>query len=178
MSEREIEKQISDNQNLIYFVIKNNFPFLIQDEDIVQSGMIGLWKACISYDEAKSAFSTYAITCIKNEINYELRKRQKYERLDVSISLNDRFETDGDQKIELIDTIPDEDNEYSVIDYDLSFLKDKISERDYKIFIKFANGMSMSDIAKEIKLTRSRVSFIINEIRSIIRKEYLSTERR
>lgn len=178
MNEREIEKRISDNQKLVYFVIKNHFPSLIQDEDISQVGTIGLWKACISYNEAKSAFSTYAITCIKNEINHELRKRKKYERLDVSVSLNDHIEIDRDQKTELIDTIPDEDDNYSVLDYDLSFLKNKINERDYKIFLKFANGLSMSDIAKEMNLTRSRVSFIINEIRTIVKKEYLNSERR
>lgn len=53
MTTKEIEQAIISNEKLIYFVINRYYPDFIEDEDIIQSGRIGLWKACISYDSSK-----------------------------------------------------------------------------------------------------------------------------
>ena len=67
------------------------------NEDVVQEGMIGLFKAIRSYDANKeAAFKTYAETCINNQILSAIKKanRQKYQPLNESIPLN--FEKSGD----------------------------------------------------------------------------------
>ena len=68
------------------------------NEDVVQEGMIGLFKAIRSYDANKeAAFKTYAETCINNQILSAIKKanRQKYQPLNESIPLN--FEKSGVQ---------------------------------------------------------------------------------
>jgi RNA polymerase sigma factor (sigma-70 family) len=38
-------------------------------EDLFQTALLGLWKACMNFDESKNCqFSTYARACIKNEL--------------------------------------------------------------------------------------------------------------
>ena len=71
-------KLAEDNMNLVYYVVSHDYPTFIKDDDVIQSGTLGLCKAAMKWEEGKSAFSTYACRCIKNEIRQELRQRQPH----------------------------------------------------------------------------------------------------
>lgn len=71
-----IEEKIELNEKLVYHAVNKYFPSLIQDEDIIQIGRIGLWKACERFDPDRGlAFSTFAVACIRREIGNELHAR-------------------------------------------------------------------------------------------------------
>lgn len=79
-SKEDIEKLVQDNQRLVYYLVKKRGiePSYLWYDDIIASGMIGLFKAAITFDESKNVkFSTYAIKCINNEIFIHGRKLQK-----------------------------------------------------------------------------------------------------
>lgn len=60
------------------------------NEDVVQEGMIGIFKAIRSYDANKeAAFKTYADTCINNQILSAIKKanRRKHQPLNESVPL-------------------------------------------------------------------------------------------
>ena len=60
------------------------------NEDVVQEGMIGIFKAIRSYDATKeAAFKTYADTCINNQILSAIKKanRRKHQPLNESVPL-------------------------------------------------------------------------------------------
>ncbi|MBQ4649170.1 MAG: RNA polymerase sporulation sigma factor SigH [Firmicutes bacterium] len=66
-------------------------------EDVVQEGMIGLFKAIRGFDANKeAAFKTFADTCVNNQIVSAIKKanRQKHQPLNESLSLSK--EVDGD----------------------------------------------------------------------------------
>ena len=66
-------------------------------EDVVQEGMIGLFKAIRGFDANKeAAFKTFADTCVSNQIMTAIKKanRQKHQPLNESLSLNK--EVDGE----------------------------------------------------------------------------------
>lgn len=47
----------------------------IDVEDIIQEGYVGLWKACLTFDESKGyKFATYAVACIRSQIFQMFRK--------------------------------------------------------------------------------------------------------
>lgn len=69
-----------ENENLIYSALKKHYPSYYHDEDIRQIGRIGLWKACSTYNESKSKFSTYAYSCILNELKMHFRKENVTKR--------------------------------------------------------------------------------------------------
>ena len=46
-------------------------------EDYIQVGLIGLLKAIRKYNPEKAKFSTFAVTCIRNEICRFLNKKNK-----------------------------------------------------------------------------------------------------
>jgi len=64
-------------------------------EDLFQTALLGLWKACCNYDPKRSMFSTFATNCIKNELLMARRKVisktriSNFESLDKLIEEND-----------------------------------------------------------------------------------------
>ena len=61
-------------------------------EDVVQEGMIGLYKAIQRFDkEGGASFTTYASTCIERQILDAIKAatRKKHEPLNTSLSLNE-----------------------------------------------------------------------------------------
>ena len=78
--------------NLVYYIISKEYPTFIGDEDLVQSGMLGLVKASDTWDENKAKFSTYAYRCIRNEINQEFVRRKPYSN---NISLETKVGEEG-----------------------------------------------------------------------------------
>ena len=93
-----MEKEIFENENLIYFVLKQKN---LSPKEFYDLGMIGLIKGIKSYNQLKGyAKSTYLVACIKNEINGYFRKNKIQ-----TISLNVVYNEDGHN--EFIDAIPD-----------------------------------------------------------------------
>lgn len=73
----EQRKLVEDNITLVYSLVNKEYPTFVHDDDIIQSGILGLCKAAMKWDSSKGAFSTLAFYCIRNEIRLELRSRQR-----------------------------------------------------------------------------------------------------
>lgn len=102
--------RVEDNLKLVHHVIWDKFIASVSEpggyeyDDLFQVGSIGLLKAARSYNESEAKFSTYAVTCIKNEIiNYisseNTRRKNKIPMSDEIIltafdaSANDSYNT-------------------------------------------------------------------------------------
>ena len=83
---------IEQNINLVYVVIREYYPFLASDEDILQCGMVGLCKAAKKWEQ-KGKFSSFARKIILDEVRTELKQRKKHA---VEISLESLLEGDKD----------------------------------------------------------------------------------
>ena len=70
------EALITDNMALVTYMLKKITGSY--DEDLYQSGCLGLTKAAQSFDPEKGfKFTTYASRCIMNEIFMEFRSNKK-----------------------------------------------------------------------------------------------------
>lgn len=169
MTSQEIEQAVADNKKLVYFVIKRYFPDSRDDDDIFQVGWIGLWKACISYDSSRSKFSTYAVRCIINEIRMELRDRARAWGGEI-VSLDEPlyFDKDGNA-ITLAHLTPDPSDNYCEVDYDISFLNGKLSERDMEVFKLSIHGFTAVEIGRMFGYTRSWASRVIKDAQRLAR---------
>lgn len=87
------QKFIEENIDLVYFLIHKHYPSFINDEDIIQCGMVGLCEAAHSW-KGDSKFSYYAGSRILGSIKDELRRRQKFS---VEVSLDSMLEEDKDE---------------------------------------------------------------------------------
>jgi len=179
--------QGADNQALEYLLNKyKNFVrtkarsyFLIgaDHEDIVQEGMIGLYKSIRDYREEKlSSFRAFAELCITRQIITAIKTatRQKHIPLNSYISLNKPiYEEDSDRT--LLDVITEEgmsNPEDMMIDReDLSFIEGRIGQMlsglEKEVLVRYMEGKSYVEIADEMG---RHVKSIDNALQRIKRK--------
>ena len=153
-----MEELFIENKNLIYQVLKTNFPMYYFDEDIRQIGAIGLWKACKRYDLHVAKFSTYACLCIKNEILHHLRiQNAKRRHLDIPPRSIDEILKNTDD-VSLGETIVGTDDiEY--IDWDGFW--NSLSLKEKKIVYLRINEYNQKEIGRILGVSQSLISRIL-----------------
>lgn len=66
------EERYLNNEKLVFGYLNTFRPDLSHDEDYIQLAKMGLWLACLNYDEERdTAFSSFAYKVIDNEFNKE-----------------------------------------------------------------------------------------------------------
>lgn len=86
-------KELAKNKSKIYFIAGGD------NEDVVQEGMIGIFKAIRDYDETReTSFHTFAELCINRQIINAIKKanRKKHQILNESLSLSADKESEDD----------------------------------------------------------------------------------
>ena len=161
-----VQKLIEDNLNLVYFVIHKHYPTFCQDEDIIQTGMVGLCDAANTWNEEKSSFSTYAVICIRNAINLEFRNRKKHNGV---LSLDHEYSDSEEDTGTLADFIVGDED---VCFTDTEQIRKVLSPNLREIFDLRKDGWTDIEIAKKLGVSRSTVHKKVKEIRQIWRKIY------
>ena len=153
------QELITENMNMVYSVIHKEYPTYINDEDVIQSGMLGLCNAADKWDESKSKFSTYAWTSIRNAINNELIGRAKHQgvlSLDYMVGANDG------EKAPLGELIPAEnDGSYVEAEFDERCL----TELELKVHKLFRKGYTRKEIAKLLGKSQPTIQAIVRQIK-------------
>lgn len=174
MTSEEVGREIGHHQRLVYYVIYRHFPYLREDEDAAQIGMIALWKAVVSYESGKSQFATYAIQCVMNEIRMELRRRARFLKLGEVASLDEPLYYDSNgSAVTLAHLTPDPGDGYFPVDNDLSFLEDKLTERDLRIFRLYLRGFTVVEMSQDLGCSREWVYQSIRRAQAMCREEIL-----
>ena len=83
------------------------------------------------------------------------------------------FDKDGNA-ITLANLIPDPNNDYCKIDYDISFLSSKLSAQDMEVFKLSIYGFTAAEIARAFGHTRAWASRIIKNAQALARKRMKS----
>lgn len=151
--------------NLVRHTISVYYPNIqTSDEDAFQEGMIGLIFASRSYDSSLGAFSTFAVRCIRNQLNKYMNSMKKCCDLDDKyISLDDDNKNDHTAKnSELFFGSVDVDY-YNILERDFI---DHLSEGQAVIVNLAIQGVCQSDIARKIGYSKQYVSKEMKIIRS------------
>lgn len=145
------QQLIEDNIKLVYLIVSKEYPTFFNDEDIIQSGMVGLCLAAEKWDETKSKFSTYAGQCIRNEIRREFQKRKKYGN---PLSLDKSVKNDGDDCTFADFIIGNEDVDY--VDFESFY--DVLTPREKEVISLLQEGYKEKEIANKLQLARQVVN--------------------
>lgn len=150
---------IESNMRLVYFIINTYYPTYSGNEDVIQTGMVGLCRAADLYDPEKGAFSTIASKFIRNEISSYVRK----DICPVQCLSIDYMGVDDDD-LNFQDVVPAEAVDF---DINLSFkgFFNQLSDRDKMILRDLHSGMTQTDIAKKLNLTINWVNKIVRKLR-------------
>ncbi len=124
-------------------------------EDIVQEGMIGLYKAILSFSKEKASFKTFATICIKHQIQTAIRKASSQKNMLLSSALPiyelEDNEDDADKsEIILPSQLPSPDDTI-LANENMTELKKKIkqslSTMEIKILALYLKGYSYNEIS-------------------------------
>lgn len=181
--EDAITEYICDKyKNLVRSKAKSMFILGADNEDLIQEGMIGLFKAVRDYDSGRDAsFYTFAELCISRQMYTAVQasRRKKHIPLNTYISLYEdggRAEQDGEQV--LMRVLPDrseQNPEELFLDKERVAYLEKVIEEELSFFEKqvldlYLTGMSTSQIAKVLGRDEKSADNALQRLKGKIRK--------
>ena len=162
---KEQEQLVTDNHNLIYYIINNKYG--LSTEEYYDVCAIGLCKAAITYDSSKDVkFATYAGVCIENEIKIELRKQKKYSVYSLDRTFSSTL--DGTGEIAFVENLTTGLSAYDEI---LPYQLDEIlNAREYKLVALILEGYTQTEIGNIIGISQSMISRMLSKIKQKLLK--------
>lgn len=157
--------------------VKANRFFLIgaESDDMLQEGMIGLFKAIQSFDlEKNNSFKTFANLCIERQLITAIKSsnRQKHIPLNSSFSLNVSAYDENDETtvMDILETNFVEDPLETITKKEyMKFIETKIDESlssfEKKVLNKYIQGESYVSIASKLNSPVKSVDNAIQRIR-------------
>ena len=166
-------------KNLVRMKARQFFIIGADSDDLIQEGMIGLYKAIRDYDSAKNnEFMYFASLCISRQIMTAVtaNNRQKNVPLNSYISLDSTVTDRGGKDVVLGDAIASEydiNPETMVIDKEqensvLRGIFDSLSKMEKQVLSLYMEGMNYDQIAKNIGKNVKAVDNAIQRIRNKI----------
>lgn len=189
MTDEEIIRKIQDGdkQALTYLIdkykelvnVKVGKYFIIgaEKEDIIQEGLIGLFKAIKTFDpEKNNSFKTFANMCIERQLITAIKSsnRQKHIPLNSYLSLNtSAYEGNNENGVELIDTFDNktvEDPLETVMKKEYfeqieNSIQKSLSTFEKQVLDGYMKGYSYVTIAKKLDSPVKSVDNAIQRIR-------------
>lgn len=149
-------------------------------DDLLQEGMIGLFKAILNYDETKEAsFDTFAALCINRQMFSAIKgaNRKKHKLINEYISIY----TEDKEDIPL--AIPDEKYNPEVIVTETealhnleNMIRNKLSNMESKVLDMLIEGHSVAYMSKKTgknaKSVDNAIQRIKSKVRNILKEEH------
>lgn len=165
------EQMILSNQGIVFSVMKN-LSIPLTDEDMFQTGIIGLLKAINTFDTSKGyQFSTYAFPIVRNELLMAFRKSKR--SVVAAFSLDDNADIGKGEIVPYAEMIADgKDYEENVVNSMLAQqIFERLESREKHIFTMFfIENRTQSEISKALGISQSYVSRIISSMGKMKRK--------
>ena len=184
---REGEEAIMDYimnkyKNLVRKHARNMYILGAEEQDLIQEGMIGLFRAIKDYDSGRDAsFFTFADLCISRKMYnaIEASKREKHTPLNNYISLygeNDEDSKDGKSSfIDLLSAGEISNPENLLIDRENverieKLVEQELSSFEKQVFDLYITGMKYGQIAKVLGKDEKSTDNALQRIRNKLRK--------
>lgn len=183
--ESEIIEYLMDKyKNLVRSRAATMFILGADREDLIQEGMIGLFKAVRDYDSGRDAsFYTFAELCISRQMYTALQAsgRKKHSPLNTYVSIyQGHDEEEGTELIEALENHRERNPEEILIDQENVADIEKIIENDLSPFEKQVLELSMTGmgyveiaklLGKDVKSTDNALSRVKTKIRKALNKK-------
>ena len=155
-----------------------------ETDDLIQEGMMGLFKAVRDYDSGRDAsFMTFAQLCISRQLYTAVQAsgRKKHLPLNTAISLYTdtlpESESGTDREVSIIDTIAASDSdpeEQFILTESLALLEERIdkglSPLEQQVLDLYLTGMNYVEIAHVLGREEKSTDNALQRIRTKIRK--------
>lgn len=165
----------SHYRNLLRKVCRSYFLIGGDSDDLMQEGMIGLYKAIKSYSKDKNVnFAAYAGLCVKRQIQTAIKKANSQKNLILSTAIplttQDKFDDEDDDSPEIIipssEQSADDKMIYEETLYETTeLIKQKLSKMELQVLVKYLNGYSYKEISAQTGLTEKSIDNALSRIK-------------
>ena len=162
---------------------KANAVFLIggETDDLIQEGMIGLFKAVRDYDEGKEAsFFSFAELCITRQLYkaVEASNRKKHAPLNTYISFYSETGEEGHSLAETLTTGGMGDPEQMIIDQEnlkqfWDGLREHLSPMEQQVLDEYLQGNNYQQIAEHMNKQPKTIDNALQRIKTKVRQEVI-----
>lgn len=182
--ERSIEQIMEKYKNLVRKKAGSMFILGGDRDDLIQEGMIGLFKAVRDYDAGRDvSFYTFADLCISRQMYTAVQasSRQKHFPLNTYISLYSRYaknDEDGQEGEELLGALPGEQGlnpeemvlEQERVEWMEEAITKQLSPFEKQVLDLHITGMAYTEIAKVLGRDDKSTDNALQRIRGKLRK--------
>lgn len=184
MSDDEALKQIfSFYKNYIRILSNKYYLQGAESEDLVQEGMIGLFKAIKDYSpDEGSSFNTYATLCIVRQVKSAIRAANRKKHLPLNTSLSLQEVNDDNKELAELFGENSSDPEKIYINNEICaqanrLIYNSLTKLELRILLLYNKGLSYKEISeisgKSVKSVDNAVQRIKKKVEKI-REEYMS----
>ena len=175
--EKALTYLLDKYKELVNIKVGKYFLIGAEKEDIIQEGMIGLYKAIKSYNKDKqNSFKSFANICIERQLITAIKtsNRQKHMPLNSYLSLNTAaYDNNEEDSVELIDTFDSntiEDPLETIMKKEYyeqlqSNIEKTLSDFEKQVLNRFIKGESYNIIAQKLDSPVKSVDNAIQRIR-------------
>lgn len=185
-TDEELIEQLRNGQTEITDYIMDKYKYLVRKranamfliggdtDDLIQEGMIGLFKAIRDYNKQKdTSFYHFADICIARQIYsaVEASQRKKHQPLNGYISLNSEVGTEGsDSFLDLLESFENGNPEQLLIEREnvaaiRKKAKEVLSEMEWTVLQYHLQGMNYRQIAEYMKKEPKSIDNALQRIR-------------
>lgn len=156
-----------------YFIVGGDI------EDLIQEGMIGLYKAIKGFSPQKDAsFKTFATICIKHQIQTAIKRASanKNKPLSSAVSLQSFDKTSENMDYLPLELVLEVTPAERAIDKENFFalkqsIKECLSEFEIKILKQYLQGYSYKEIASNLNISQKSIDNALSRIKSKLRSK-------
>lgn len=156
-----------------YFIVGGDI------EDLVQEGMIGLYKAIKGYSPNKdTSFKTFAVLCIKHQIQTAIKSASanKNKPLSSAVSLQSFDKTNENMEYLPLELILEITPAEKIIDKENFFalkqsIKTCLNESEINILKLYLQGYSYKEIAERLNITTKAIDNALTRIKMKLRSK-------
>ena len=161
------QKLAADNYQLMYGFLQT---YNLDEEEYLDLLMIGLCKAAGTFDAERGyQFSSYAFSCMLNEVRRQKRAEASLSRIPpyMVVSYDESIPNqDDDEELTFKDNIVDDNaDKYISAGLFANEMINALTDKEKEIVAYLDLGYSQKEISTIFGVSRSRISSIVNQIR-------------
>lgn len=162
---------------------RGNLYFMVgaDKDDLIQEGMIGLFRAISNYNPDKQAsFRTFADLCINRQMITAIKRagRMKHSPLNTSVSIYDKYDSDENSK-SIEETYPDPNNynpeEELLFNEQVEYIEENsneiFSKLELRVWSEYLKGKTYTEIAVLLEKTPKAIDNAIQRMKKKVEQE-------
>ncbi len=173
-----IEYLINQNMDIVYAKAKYFFIKGLDKDDVIQEGMVGLYKAIRDYRvEREASFRGFSQLCVHRQLVSAIKRanRQKHIPLNTSTSLDNTLDYDNEKGRSFNEILPDKEENLEekyvyreILSLIFAEIRKELTELELEVFMEYLSSKSYQEISVTLNVNLKTVDNALQRARKKI----------